>query len=60
LQLEKWLPLNRGCFFLINLYENAIDTKQNQLKNLVKKNLQDLLKKQKHQGGKILLNKING
>lgn len=55
--LEKWLPLNRACFFLITIYEHGNESTQKQLKDLIKKH-KKLLAQQKHAGSKILKQKL--
>ncbi|XP_063703678.1 protein penguin [Culicoides brevitarsis] len=53
--VEKWLPLNRACFILLNLYETNDESVQSQIKELLNK---AALKKQQHSGAKILLKKL--
>ncbi|CAG9860728.1 unnamed protein product [Phyllotreta striolata] len=56
--VKHWLSTNRGCFFLVALYENGCETTQNKMKTKLKKHVQ-VLKKQSSQGAKILLSKIS-
>lgn len=52
-QIEKWLPLNRAAFLLINAFKNGDDDVQEKIKTLVTKH-KKLLKSQNHAASKIL------
>jgi hypothetical protein len=56
-QIEKWFSLNRASFFVLNLYESGVDTSKSKIKSYVEK-YDELLKKQEHQGAKLLLEKV--
>uniref|UniRef100_A0A6P7GEK1 Protein penguin-like n=1 Tax=Diabrotica virgifera virgifera TaxID=50390 RepID=A0A6P7GEK1_DIAVI len=55
--LTSWLPLNRGCFLLVTVFENGSEETQNKMKEKLQKSLK-LLKKQTSPGAKILLKKL--
>lgn len=55
--VELWIQYNRGCFVLLNLYENGIESVQNSIKAFIEKK-QKLIKKQKSSGSSILLKKL--
>lgn len=56
--LSVWVELNRACFILLNIYENCQDeTVQSELKELLSTHL-STLKKQKHTGAKLLMDKL--
>lgn len=57
-QIEKWLPLNRACFLLLNAYENADADTQKKLKSIVASK-SSALKKQKHAASKLLVKNLN-
>lgn len=56
-QLKKWLPLNRACFLLVNIFENGSSETQSALKKSIKPHVK-ILKKQTHAGSKILQTKL--
>uniref|UniRef100_A0A6P7GEJ8 Protein penguin-like n=1 Tax=Diabrotica virgifera virgifera TaxID=50390 RepID=A0A6P7GEJ8_DIAVI len=49
--LTSWLPLNRGCFLLVTVFENGSEETQNKMKEKLQKSLK-LLKKQTSPGAK--------
>lgn len=53
-----WIKLNRACFILLNIYENCSeDTVHEKLKSLLSEHLTQL-KRQKHAGAKLLIEKL--
>lgn len=57
LQIKKWLPTNRGCFFLLKLVETNKDSIASKLKKKLKPHL-NILKQQSTEGAKLLLRNV--
>ncbi|KAI8435673.1 hypothetical protein MSG28_003933 [Choristoneura fumiferana] len=55
--IQVWLPTNRGCFFLLKLIESNSDKVANKLRKKIKPHT-DLLKQQKTEGAKLLLQNV--
>lgn len=53
-----WIKINRACFLLVEVFENANDEVKEKLRALIKEH-KTIISKQKHAGAKILLQKIN-
>lgn len=58
LQLLKWIPINRACFLLVNLLENAPEKEQQTLIGQLKTHVKEIKKQKALGGAKILLQKI--
>lgn len=58
LQLLQWIPINRACFLLVNLLENAPEKQQQALSEQLKTHLKEIKAQKTLGGAKILLQKI--
>lgn len=56
-QIEFWIPFNRACFFMADIYENGNTETKEQLKELLKDHFKTL-KEQQHAGSKVLMEKF--
>lgn len=58
LQLKSWLGINRACYVLVTLVENAPELKKSLLVHFKSKDVLKVLQSQKSSGAKMLAQKL--